>query len=110
MADLLAEWWVHPTTIERLTGHGAEGDAWDTPEAEVLGFVETKVRLVRDMNGDEVVSSATIFYPPGTPLIPSGSYITVPAVFGGFRSRVIFCAVHDGGGQDTPDHVEVMVE
>lgn len=108
-ADLLADWWVHTTKVERLTGRGPTGPVL-APKATLVGFVEDNVRLVRSPTGEETTSTTTVYYPPGTTIIPGGSYITIPALFGGRRAKVIACAVHDAGPLETPNHVEVMCE
>ena len=106
--DDLADFWVHATTVERLTGSGPDGDLLAAGVA-VTGFVNPVVKLVRNPAGVEVVSSASIYYPPATEFIPPGSFITPPAGMGS-RARVIGCAVFDSGPLELPEHVEVTVE
>src|SRR5262245_44569478 len=107
MSDL-NEFWVHTTGVERKTGNSPSGPIL-APAINVSGFVEPKIRLVRDASGVEVVASATVYYPPATGYIPPGSFITPPTELGA-RARVITCAVHDAGPLDLPEHVEVTVE
>jgi len=104
----LDDFLVHATTVERLSGSGPDGDTLAVG-VTLNGFIEHAVKLVRNPAGDEVVSSATIYYPPGTAFIPTGSFITPPAGMGS-RARVISCAIHDSGPLDLPEHVEVTVE
>lgn len=107
--DLLADWWVHDTTVERLTGRGPSGSTLG-PKVGIRGKVDQKVRTVRSGTGEEVTSTTTVYYPAGTPIIPSGSFITVPQIMGGRRTKVIGFAVHDAGPLETPNHLEVMCE
>lgn len=109
MTDYLAAWWVHDTTVERLTGQGPSGPTY-APAETITGFVDDKTRLVRNATGSEVTSSTTVYYPPGTPYIKPGSYVRTPALFGGRRAKVIGCQVHDAGALATPNHVEVTLE
>lgn len=107
--DYLAAWWVHDTTVERLTGQGPSGPTYAAGET-LKGFCDAKTRLVRNATGSEVTSSTTVYYPPGTPFIKPGSYITMPPVLGSRRAKVIGCQVHDAGTLPTPNHVEVTLE
>lgn len=102
-------WFVHETTVERYAGSGPEGDVYDAPAA-MTGLVELGPKLVRNETGEEVVSTARVFYPAGTAYVPPRSYITPPALLGGTRARVISCAVHDAGSLPVPSHVEVVLE
>lgn len=108
--DPLADWWRHQITIERLTGTGAFGDEYDEPEDPIpLGFIDDRRRMVRDADGNEVVSETTVMLPIGTAEVPLGSRVTLPAAFGARESTVLAVSRHDGGGQPTPDHLELAL-
>ena len=109
MSDPLAAWWRHPVTVKRWQGEGAYGPVYDTPTIE-SGYISGRTRMVRDKTGAEVVSSATIALPRDTPPIQPGSLVTLPPSHGGRTALVLTVAVGDGGGQPTPDHIELGIE
>ena len=104
--DDLAAFFIHETTVERRTGSSPSGSVFASG-VPVVGWVDQTSKLVRTANGSEVVASASVFYPAGTPIIPLGSYVTLPAVFGSQRAQVVDFAVRDSGALDLPDHLEV---
>lgn len=106
--DALSAWWVHTVTIQRKTGEGAFGDHYDEP-ATLRGFVDDRRRLVRDGDGNETVSESTVLLPIDTAHVPLGSQVTLPATFGSRTSTVLAISRHDGGGQPTPDHLELAL-
>lgn len=108
MTDDLAEFYVHATTVERYEGTGAYGDVFADP-ATVLGFVDDSNKLIRDSTGQQVVSSARVFFPSATDLIPLKSRVTLPAPFLGRQSTVIALSVHNSGGLELPDHLETAL-
>lgn len=108
MTDDLSAWWVHTVSVARYTGSGAYGDVFATATT-ATGFVDDSRQLVRDVSGQEVVSSARVFLPAATVDIPLDSQVSLPAQFGGRTSRVIAVARHDAGGLPTPDHLEVSL-
>jgi hypothetical protein len=105
-ADPLASWWRHTVTVEDCTGSGAYGDQYGDPY-QLTGFVTAKRTVVFDANGDQSGADALVLLPKGTPPPPLKSRVTSPLLD---RPRyVVSVAVHDGGGQPTPDHVELAV-
>jgi hypothetical protein len=109
VTDPLAAFWVHEVTVEHYSGPGPEGPSYGT--AYLLPcFIDAKRRLVRSATGEQVASSVTVFAPPGAPLVPVGSRITLPGSHGGHQTRVITTSNADGGGLPTPDHVEISCE
>lgn len=106
--DPLAGWWRHQITIARYTGTGAYGDVWDSPTTE-LGAIEDRRRMIRSSNGQQAVSSTTVYLPLSTPDVPLGSNVTLPAAFGARVATVLQVSRHDGGGQPTPDHLEIAL-
>lgn len=108
-ADPLADWWVHRVDVDRYAGAGPEGDAWAATETGVACFVEERNRLVLAANGEQTVSGTTIAFPSTVADIPAGSRITIGAPFTPRTAVVITTSRADGGGQDTPDHLEVAL-
>ena len=109
MTDPLARWWRHEVIVEPFLGSGAYGDKYG-PEYTALAAIDDRTRQVVNRDGVEVVSQTTVVFPRPVGYIQPGSRITLPATHGGRTSRVIACRVADGGGQPTPDHVEVNLE
>lgn len=108
MTDPLADWWVHDVTISRYLGDTAYGPQYADP-VTVRGFVHDGTKLVAGTTGEQVASSAQVALPAGLDYIPVQSEVTLPAQFGARTSTVILSAVADGGGQPTPDHVELSL-
>lgn len=109
MTDPLAAWWAHEITVERFLGTSAYGDRWDTPET-LLAAVDDRTKQVVNSDGVEVASQTTLAFPSLVGYIRPGSKATLPTTHGGRVARVISCRVANGGGQPTPDHVEVNLE
>lgn len=109
MGDPLADWWRHEIVIERLASTGAYGDLFDAP-AIVHGAVDDTRRLVLDATGNQVISETTVALPWSVADVPPRSLVTLPAAFGGRRTRVIAVKRADGGGQPTPDHLELNLQ
>lgn len=108
VTDWLSPFWVHEITIETSTGTGPEGDTYAAPY-RLACFIDSTRRLVRSATGEQVVSSAQIMAPPGSPLVPPESRVTLPASHGGHTTTVISCANRYGAGLGTPDHVEITL-
>lgn len=107
--DNLKRHWRHPVIVCRLIGSGARGDVFGQTEMH-YGAVDATTKMVRNAEGVEVVSSASVAFPSTVAFIPAGSEITLPSTHGGRTSRVIECQVADGGGMSTPDHIAVRIE
>lgn len=107
--DPLAAWWRHEVRIERFAGGGPRGDQFD-PVFTALAAIDDRTKQVVDGNGSEAASQTTVVLPRPVGFIPPGSKVTLPATHGGRTSFVIACRVADGGGQPTPDHVEVNLQ
>lgn len=100
--DELAEFWVHETTVRTHKGSGPYGETYADP-VTVPCFVDARRQLVRDDDGREVTSEATITGPieHGTRFLPE----SVTTVAGRERT-VITLALRTGGPLDLPDHFE----
>jgi len=113
MDDDLDEFWVHTATVETFTGSGAYGDQFDemvslSPDNTIPNgcFIDGKRSLVRNANGEQVVSSTTLYTAvANAPLFTPDSKVTI----GGIVSRVIKVNANDSGSLGLPDHVAVSL-
>ncbi|GAB3224128.1 hypothetical protein GCM10027447_12430 [Glycomyces halotolerans] len=100
------EWLQHTVTVEPREGAGANGPVYGAPQ-ELVGFLEESRKLVRDTEGNQVVSESTFYTDPG-PTIPPRSRATLPS---GDVTFVIKAANRDGGDLDElPEHIELVLE
>jgi hypothetical protein len=106
MAEIPTRYLVHQVTVEPYTGTGSYGDVYDTPRTRAC-LVDEKRQLVRNTDGDEVISEATL-YLRRTHLqdFEPGSRVTLPT---GRRSTVIVAADRSDGGLGAWQHLEVAV-
>lgn len=58
MAEIPETFLVHRAVVETLTGRGAYGDIYAAP-VEIKCFIDSRRRLVRSLDGSEVISEAT---------------------------------------------------
>lgn len=93
--------------VKRYKGAGAYGPVYEPP-VPVMAAIDDKARMVRNADGDEVVSSTTVAMPETTPLIPVGSLLTLPPKYGERETQVIAYTVADGGLD--ADHLQVNLE
>jgi len=106
VTDPLARWWVHEVTVQTKLGSGGYGDKLADPSEPVPCKIDDTVRTVRDADGNETVSSATIH----TDLdragqFPPGSLVTLP--WDPRARRVIGVHRLDSGGRSRLDHLEI---
>lgn len=105
--DDFAEFYVHTVTSEPFLGSGSHGPIFGGP-VDVSCFVNETTRFVRDSEGVEVLSTATIAAPKGEAThFPAGSLVTLPS---GRVSRVLSLVVADSGPLDLPDHMAAACE
>jgi hypothetical protein len=113
VTDPLAAWWAHQILIRRWVGNDGYVDLYDPPTGStptpVLGFVRDGTKLVVGTGGKTLTSSAQVALPAGTAYVPVNSEVTLPAQFGSRTSVVLVASVGDGGGQPTPDHIELAL-
>jgi hypothetical protein len=104
----LAEFWVHQVTIETYRGtNGAGVKVYAAPQTDDV-FVEGKTRLVRDGNGAQVVSQATLYGDVSLgALLPPLSRVTLPD---GRVTTVLSTNTNDSGSLGLPDHVAVSLQ
>ncbi|MCZ4557982.1 hypothetical protein O4215_20685 [Rhodococcus maanshanensis] len=101
--------WVHMAVVRRLEGDGAFGPQFSAPIGEPC-LVSNGSKLVRGPDGAEVVSTASVAFPPTVALVPVGSEVLLPAEFGGRTALVLATNIGDGGGLPTPDNQTVNLE
>lgn len=99
------EFFAIPITVRRKLGEGSFGASFADPALE-HGRVRYGNRLVRDVKGAEVMSTARATLPLATTHIPVGSLVTV-----GTRDErereVIAEEYHDTGMADMPNHYTI---
>lgn len=102
----IEEFYVHTVSVETHTGTGAFGDTYDTP-ADVNGFLEGKVQLVRGSDGQEIVSASTFYC-----AVADGARFTPDSrvMAGGREAYVISQNTNDAPGLGLPDHTAVYLK
>jgi hypothetical protein len=98
-------------SVEAYEGSGAYGDVFASPADVGPCVVDDTNRRVaaqtQGAEGGEVVSSTTVFAPPGT-VAPPGSRVTLP--WNGRVTRVLATSFLDDHGLGLPEHVELSLE
>lgn len=110
--QLEAIWFTWPITVERHAGEGPYEPVFDppdsgTPEKPLLGKVTMKRKLVKTVDGTEVISEARVSMHVNTPLIPVGSLVTLPPEFGGRTAQVLADQLHHDGNDLTPNFYSI---
>lgn len=109
MTDDLSPFWIHGLAVERLTGTGAYGPTYDTA-VTLTGFIDGGQKLVLNAEGQQVVSTATVYLPAATADIPVRSKVTIGAPFEPRTTEVIAVARRDSGALGLPDHLELSLQ
>lgn len=105
LTSRLAAWWVHTVTVQPKLGSSGYGDKFDTA-VTVPCNVEDATRLVRDADGNEAVSSATVRCDlQYSKLFPLGSLVTL--TWSARPRRVIGVHRQDSAGRSNLDHLEI---
>lgn len=91
--DPLAPFFTVPLTVTRKLGDGAAGAVYAPPDSSLRGRVVNERRLVRTADGAEVVSTARVSLPFGTPTILPESKVVLPD---GRTALVLGEQSHDG--------------
>lgn len=90
----------HRVRISVRLSSGGGGARWAEPSTPIAAEVKDEQRIVRDRDGDEVVSSTQVYVPLDT-VCPIGSRVTVWEGQPGERTaEVLAIARHDN--TDTP--------
>lgn len=106
-ADDLADFYVHTATVQTKTGTGSRGDIFAPASAPIPCFTDDSRKLVRDKDGQQIVSESTLYtYPANATLFTPGSKVTIGT---GRTAIVIRVNVNDSGDLDLPDHVAVSL-
>lgn len=107
MADVPDYLLRHSVSVETYEGTAAYGDIYATAQP-VKCFVDDARKVVRNTDGDEVVSESTIIARlADAPKLVEKSKVTLP---GGRKSIVILKKDRDDGGLGAPQHVEVFCQ
>lgn len=102
-SDLL----IHTVTVEPYEGRSSVGPIYGEP-FELDCMRQGGNRLVRDTDGNERVSSVTLYAAPGqAAAVPAGSRVTLD---NGGVTTVMSSVDHDSGPLGAPDHTEVACE
>ena len=102
MGDL-DDFYVHTLNVQTFQGTGAMGDVY-AAAVDVPGWLEDKRRIVRDKNGQEVVSSS-LFACDNAHLakFTPDTKVTID----GRTAFVIGVANYTSGALGLPDHLEI---
>lgn len=98
----------HKITVEPLLGDGPYGEQYGPP-VEVPCWLDSKRRLVRNADGDEVVSETTAYCRMDRELLfPTDSRVTLPGP-AETKVYVISTQRHDDAGLGAWQHLEVTM-
>lgn len=104
--DIPGQYLVHVVDVEPLAGTGAYGEVYG-PVVPLRCFAEGSRRMVRNPQGEVVVSSLTLICAPRQAnAVPAGSRIT----WRGTTTTVIDATDRDDAGLGAPQHTEVVCE
>jgi hypothetical protein len=111
----LDEFFVHTASVETWKGAGSNGDVYAAP-VTVLCFADDARRLVRNANGEQIISETTLYTTnDNVALFVEKSRVTFlndPDGDGIVPSRtalVIKVNANDSGALDLPDHLAVTL-
>lgn len=100
--DELTEFWTAEVSYGDRDPYGNIKTETTSP-----AWIEHGERLVRDTTGNEILATATVIMPAGTPVRPD-QHMRLP---GEERARrVVAVARYLIGDLDLPDHVEAAIE
>ncbi|WP_054246386.1 hypothetical protein [Rhodococcus opacus] len=94
---MIERFFVWPITVERYRGGNARSKSYAAPDNTLKAKVTITRDVVKDADGREVVTTAKVYLPVGTPTVPAESLVTLPERFGGAKVRVVAEAVRDSG-------------
>ena len=92
--------------VERFRGRTGVGATYELPIVERC-LISHDSKLVRSGDDREVVSSASLVFPPRVPDIPVESRVTMPD---GLRHTVLTFRDMRKPALPTPDHTQIRVE
>lgn len=101
--DPFSDWYTTAVVVEKLIDGGTTDALTFQPPATLHGYVEQLTQLVRDADGSEVVSTASVWLPvTDAGKVTAGSRITI-----GARVTQVISVAETTGDQDL-DGVAVM--
>lgn len=105
-ADAFADWYVHTVDVDTVEPADEWGATPITSHKGIACWLEDKVQLVRDTNGEEVVSTATLWLP-----LDKRDWFTPGSVvhLAGRESRVISVIAGDSTTGDELDGIGVTL-
>lgn len=107
MAEIPLQYLVHTVDVDPYTGSGAYGDVYDPTVMGVPCFADDKRQLIRNADGQEVVSETTLYLRLAHEAsFPPGSRVTVPS---GRQAVVIKTAARTDGDIGAWQHLEVSL-
>lgn len=105
-ADDLADFYVHTAAVEMYLGTSGSGADTFAAPVNLAGFSDPTRHLVRDKDGEQVVSESAFYsYPINAPVFTPDSRVTID----GHVSRVIRLNENTSGALDLPDHIAVSL-
>lgn len=100
----LEEFYVHTILVELPNGQDGEGVDQFLTGVNLIGWLSGSQKLVRDANGNQILSPATFTtYPLYAAMFALDARITA----GGVLRRVLGLNNNDSGTLDLPDNLEV---
>lgn len=104
MAEIPDGFLVHEAEVQKYTGTGAHGDVFAAP-VTIPCIIDSKRRLVRSLDGKEVISEATVLTKrEHLPLFEPRSRVRLN---GGRVTHVITVADRNDGGMGAWQHLEI---
>ena len=107
MADVFADWYVHTVDVDTIGEPDEWGAVTTVTHADVACWIEDKVQLVRNADGEETVSTATLWLP-----LDKRDWFTPGSVVhlsGGRQSTVISVLAGDSTTGDELDGIGVTL-
>jgi hypothetical protein len=95
--SMIDRFFVWPITVERYLGGNARGKSYAAPDKSLKAKVTVTRDVVKDADGREVVTTARVTLPVGTPKVPAESLGTLPGRSAGAKVKVVAEAVRDSG-------------
>lgn len=95
---------THTVTVEPYAGQSGKGKDLFGPPVTVTGWLDESTHMIRDADGDEVVSSATFYTATANAAsFPLGSRVTTATR----TARVLTANTNTSGALRLPDHLAV---
>jgi len=106
--EVFGDWLVDGTTVQIVEAVGIEGDQYAAPVTVDQIMIEFKRRLVRDTNGEELLSERALYVPRESPHVG----LFVPGARVTFNDGVIsnIIRLSDFAPYGVIDHLVVMCE